>query len=88
MKPIQQAALLLMSITLSGCATMNSDFSCQATAKDSCLTIEQVDALTRFADEPAIYRPNSAKPALYKADINEPLLWVAQKEESGHAGRS
>lgn len=73
-------ALWLAAMTLSGCATMNSDFSCQATAKDSCLTIEQVDVLTRFADEPATYRPTSPKPALYKAEINEPLLWVAQKD--------
>lgn len=36
---------------LTGCGTMNSNFSCNATAGDSCLTIEQVDAMTRFADD-------------------------------------
>ena len=42
----------ISSITLlmSACSPMNSDFSCNATAGDSCITIEQVDAMTRFAD--------------------------------------
>lgn len=40
-----------LSALTTGCGTMNSDFSCNATAGDSCLTIEQVDAMTRFADE-------------------------------------
>jgi conjugal transfer pilus assembly protein TraV len=43
--------LALLSMMLSACATMNSNFSCNATAGDSCLTIEEVDAMTRFADE-------------------------------------
>ena len=40
----------IISVLLTGCGTMNSNFSCNATAGDSCLTIEQVDAMTRFAD--------------------------------------
>lgn len=77
MRRFQGATPLLLVITLSSCATMNSDFSCNATAKDSCLTIEQVDALTRFADEPPLTVPKARHRTLYKADINEPLLWVA-----------
>ncbi|STX55693.1 conjugative transfer protein [Legionella beliardensis] len=52
--------LILLATCLSGCGTMNANFSCQATAGDSCLTIEQVDAMTRFADEarPASSRKN------------------------------
>lgn len=43
--------LLLLTIGVSGCGTMNSNFSCNVTAGDSCLTIEEVDAMTRFADD-------------------------------------
>ena len=43
--------LMVLAATLTGCGTMNSNFSCNATAGDSCLTIEQVDAMTRFADD-------------------------------------
>lgn len=43
--------LFAAPLLLASCATMNSDFSCKATATDSCLTIEQVDAMTRFADD-------------------------------------
>ena len=39
-----------------GCAPVNSEFSCNKTASDSCLTIEEVDAMTRFADEPVIHK--------------------------------
>lgn len=42
--------LLLLSLSLAACASNNSDFSCKATAKDSCLTIEEVDAMTCYAD--------------------------------------
>ncbi|MCW8419990.1 MULTISPECIES: TraV family lipoprotein [Fluoribacter] len=48
--------IALMTLTLTGCGTMNSNFSCNATAGDSCLTIEQVDAMTRFADDMAPHR--------------------------------
>lgn len=80
MRRFKGTTSLVLVITLSGCATMNSDFSCNNTAKDSCLTIEQVDALTRFADEPPLTAPKARHHTLYKADINEPLLWVAPRE--------
>lgn len=46
-------SLISISITgllMSACSPMNSEFSCNATAGDSCMTIEQVDAMTRYAD--------------------------------------
>ena len=43
---------------LVGCAPINSDFSCNKTAGDSCLTIEQVDAMTRYADDPVMMQPS------------------------------
>lgn len=71
--------------------TMNSNFSCNATAGDSCLTIEQVDAMTRFADEsPSL----ASKPKIRNAkqspfphsgrlvqQTNGQSLWVAKKAE-------
>jgi conjugal transfer pilus assembly protein TraV len=50
---LEVLAFIAVSITsclISGCSPMNSEFSCNATASDSCMTIEQVDAMTRFAD--------------------------------------
>ena len=38
------------ALLMSACSPMNSEFSCNATASDSCMTIEQVDAMTRYAD--------------------------------------
>lgn len=57
----------LMAVLLTGCSTMNSNFSCNATAGDSCLTIEQVDAMTRFADE---VQPTRPIPRMMKAENN------------------
>ncbi len=81
--------IALISLTLTGCGTMNSDFSCNATAGDSCLTIEQVDAMTRFADDGA---PNRSKRNMMKAENslqsnqgavatmgNGQTIWVARK---------
>ncbi|HBD7476129.1 TPA: conjugal transfer protein [Legionella pneumophila] len=79
--------LTLLTLVLGGCGTMNSDFSCNATAGDSCLTIEQVDAMTRFADD---VRPMPVR-GMMKASLepkpegrvvrqsNGQSLWVAQK---------
>lgn len=46
--------LLSAVFGLLGCAPVSSQFSCDKTAGDSCLTIEQVDAMTRFADDPMV----------------------------------
>lgn len=50
---MKKILVLSLVVTLSGCGgVMNSEFSCNKTAGDACLTIEDVDAMTRFADEP------------------------------------
>ncbi|RMW99872.1 TraV family lipoprotein [Legionella jordanis] len=80
-----------MAVLLTGCGTMNSNFSCNATAGDSCLTIEQVDAMTRFADD---VKPMPPKRGMMKAENNPPKsfgkiikqnngqsVWVAKKVE-------
>ena len=81
--------ILFMLIT--GCGTMNSNFSCNATAGDSCLTIEQVDAMTRFADD---VKPTTPQRGMMKAENNlqefegkilkqnnGQSVWVAKKVE-------
>ncbi|HEM6966115.1 TPA: conjugal transfer protein [Legionella pneumophila] len=81
----------ILSVLLTGCGTMNSNFSCNATAGDSCLTIEQVDAMTRFADD---VKPVFPRRGMMKAENNYQKLegkiikqnngqnvWVAQKVE-------
>ncbi|SFM08272.1 TraV family lipoprotein [Legionella jamestowniensis] len=81
----------IISVLLTGCGTMNSNFSCNATAGDSCLTIEQVDAMTRFADD---VKPVLPRRGMIKAENNYQKLegkiikqnngqnvWVAQKVE-------
>ncbi|HHU0102142.1 TPA: conjugal transfer protein [Legionella pneumophila] len=57
----------IISVFLTGCSTMNSNFSCNATAGDSCLTIEQVDAMTRFADD---VKPTLPRRGMMKAENN------------------
>lgn len=57
----------MLALFLTSCGTMNSNFSCNATAGDSCLTIEQVDAMTRFADDVKL---NSPRSGMMKADKN------------------
>ena len=81
----------ILSVLLTGCGTMNSNFSCNATAGDSCLTIEQVDAMTRFADDVKPVPPRRGKLRAentlqnFEGKIikqnNGQNVWVAQKVE-------
>ena len=50
MRRFSLLALISLGI-LSGCATGNSTLSCNETAIDRCLTIEEVDRMTSFADD-------------------------------------
>jgi conjugal transfer pilus assembly protein TraV len=52
--------MLILSLVfiLTGCSTVNSSFSCNKTAGDTCLTIEQVDAMTAYADDPMMSKPS------------------------------
>lgn len=82
--------MIVISVFLTSCSTMNSNFSCNITAGDSCLTIEQVDAMTAFADDRTPKRLMKAEShhsnpqgKLIK-QANGQSLWLAQniKEES------
>lgn len=102
MRILSRMLFMVFSSLMAGCSTMNSDFSCKATAGDSCLTIEQVDTMTRFADgADSQYRPlktihksratgKSIRPNLSENN-NEQVIWVAPwQDKSGRihqAGR-
>jgi hypothetical protein len=45
MRYVLSAGLLV--IVLSGCAPINTEFSCNATAGDQCLSIEEVNEMTK-----------------------------------------
>lgn len=91
MKHLRFVLMSITSVLLTGCGTMNSNFSCNVTAGDSCLTIEQVDAMTRFADD---VKPASPRRGMMKAENNlqnfegkvikqnnGQSVWVAKKVE-------
>ncbi|WP_131751128.1 MULTISPECIES: TraV family lipoprotein [Legionella] len=69
MKHVICVVMPLISALLTGCGTASSNFSCNATAGDSCLTIEQVDAMTRFADD---VKPRPSRRGVMKAENNPP----------------
>ena len=75
---------------LSGCSAVNSEFSCDQTAIDRCMTIEQVDRMTSFADDynRAPYQSKSGlkreKSQKNLTDNKESvgLVWVAPWKDS------
>ena len=73
----------IISVLVTGCGTMNSNFSCNATAGDSCLTIEQVDAMTRFADD---VKPATPSRGMMKAENNlQDLEGTILKQNNGQS---
>lgn len=52
---VRFSLLFLMGLGCVGCSSMSTNSACKATATDSCLTIEQVDDMTHFADEMVPY---------------------------------
>ncbi|MBJ16549.1 MAG: conjugal transfer protein [Legionellaceae bacterium] len=82
MNTSKMSFIALTALTLTGCGTMNSDFSCNATAGDSCLTIEQVDAMTRFADDGAL---NRSKRNMMKAENSLQSQGAIAKMENGQS---
>ena len=68
MKLIRTGILFLMGLVCMGCSSVSTNTACKATATDSCLTIEQVDDMTRFADEAIPYARNKT----YSTKSNHP----------------
>jgi len=68
-------AMLLSATCLSGCSPLNTQFSCNATAGDHCLSIEEVDAMTQTHEEHAGATPKKINPSRL-ADESR-TIWVA-----------
>jgi conjugal transfer pilus assembly protein TraV len=71
---------LLAVILISGCSTVNESFSCNKTAGDSCLTMDEVNAMTE--DRGAYVRKPIFK-SDYHAHAGTDGLWIAGQEHQG-----
>ena len=87
MKPI----FLLLVLELVGCSSMHTQSPCSA-AKDRCVSFEEADDLTRFADSPNtfIQRKRKSIPIQRGAYLSEVRpakpIWIAPwKDKKGRA---
>lgn len=74
---------LLTVMLSSGCSTVNESFSCNKTASDSCLTMDEVNAMT---EEKGTYvrRPVFKSPLQANEDRKgRDGLWIAEQEHQG-----
>lgn len=82
-------------IALSGCSAVNSRFSCNETASDRCLSIEEVDRMTRFADDyhassqPSKFGQKKSFKSRTQNQSSKELVWIAPwKDKFGVAYQS
>ena len=71
----------LVSACLTACSPVNSEFSCNKTAGDSCLTIEQVDAMTHYADDPILTKKAHKTKAVHH--VRENGVWLSTQRQQG-----
>ena len=70
---------------ISACSPMNTEFTCNATAGDHCLTIEQVDAMTRYADEGGQLHRHKANEHQHRGQTRGGTdVWVAPQQRRGN----
>lgn len=84
MNSIRLCLLLLLSslfCVLSACSTVGSEFSCNKTAGDSCLTIEQVDSMTRYADEPIITKRRPLRRHSQTSSSTTRQFYLSQRDD-------
>lgn len=74
---------LLVVLFCSGCSTVNESFSCNKTAGDSCLTMDEVNAMTE--EKGAYVRKQVLRPQRYVQDEHNVTegLWIAGQEQQG-----
>lgn len=76
---INLKSILILSVAfvaLSGCSSMNSKFSCNMTAGDGCMTMEDINALTEGHRPPKpVGRISREKQRFIKAETKR--IWVA-----------
>jgi conjugal transfer pilus assembly protein TraV len=70
--------LVLSTVMLIGCSPVNTQFSCNATAGDHCLSIEEVDAMTQTHEVHAGGWRERVRMAPMKADRSENTKRLAQ----------
>lgn len=84
MNPIRHCLPFLLSslfCVLSACSTVGSEFSCNKTAGDSCLTIEQVDSMTRYADEPIMTKRRSLRRHAETSSPTTRQFYLSQRDD-------
>ena len=84
MNPIRHCPPFLLSslfCVLSACSTVGSEFSCNKTAGDSCLTIEQVDSMTSYADEPIITKRRPWKRHAETSSSTTRQFYLSQRDD-------
>ena len=78
-------ASLSACLFISACSPMNTEFTCNATAGDHCLTIEQVDAMTGFADEGGQLHGHKTNEHLRRSQTRGGTgVWVAPQQRRGN----
>ena len=83
MKGIKLLFIGVVAIFFSGCSTVNSDFSCNATAVDRCMSIDEVNAMTEgksIRESP----PKSKRVGQYKhhSSYKKTRIWIAPWTDS------
>ena len=87
--PVFYGIISLSGLLLTACSPINSNFSCNATAGDHCLTIEQVDSMTQYADGNTVYHTPHSKLSVkqrahFSQDTRDTSIWIATRDSSLH----
>lgn len=71
-------SFLLGAVSLCSCAPINTDFSCNVTAGDKCMSIEEVNAMTESHGVETRHMKNSSKTYRQRAvrDATQ-TIWLA-----------
>jgi len=75
MNQLIRVSLLAILCSLTGCSTMNSKFSCNKTAGDGCLSMEEVNAMTEGRSIQVIRRTSVTPVPLLKVKTRR--VWIA-----------
>ena len=78
MKTFKCVPLMIGFLVLSACAPVNTQFSCNETAGDRCLSIEEVNAMTEMHEQRqgALQRSKGDQPR-YRPHSKTQTIWVA-----------
>lgn len=77
--------LLVLSVlwSLGGCTTTTESFSCNKTAGDSCLSMDEVNAMTEESGTYVRKPVFTIRPQAKKQDHSSESLWIAGQESWG-----